>query len=572
LRVGAAGEAVELAEALDRESGGIAPVRELLIRALVRASRMGGDGAAMLDRAESLARAAAEDPGRRGKRARSLLIQVLAADQRVGEAREMLDAELSVPPDPEMVEALVGWLELASSTPGAYARSRAVLAPLLERERSGRDAPARAMALVVLARMLRVVGLGGWSDLMLDEAQRTHPGSATVGVERARRARLGGDIESARAGLAPIVDRAERSGLLDRPSIDSEERASKEALLELAAVLDASGEHVAGFDAAVRAQRSLAGDPEESRHSPGVAEQIVDRYRRHVEAVDLSRWEVEPSGRAGDANGAGPEGLGGSPIFFVGFPRSGTTLLEQMLGSHPDLVGTGERTPLGSVVLEAQRGAGHAGDGPEAIDTLDDTGVRALRARYAEHARAIVGRESAARCVVIDKLPLNIVRLAWVRRLFPESRVLVAVRDPRDCCVSCMFQRFQANPWMVHLMAPERAASMYARVMGLYVLSRERLGLRVMESRYEDLVADPGARLREVLDFLGRRWDESVLGFADGAGERVIETPSADAVSRPIGSGAVGRWRRYGDRIAPIEALVGPFIDRFGYEPGEAGR
>jgi hypothetical protein len=166
--------------------------------------------------------------------------------------------------------------------------------------------------------------------------------------------------------------------------------------------------------------------------------------------------------------------------------------------------------------------------------------------------------------VFIDKLPLNSIKLPLIAKLFPEAKILFAVRDPRDAVLSCFRQRFRMNPSMFEFLTLDGAARFYAQVMRLSELYRDRFALTVFEHRYEDLVSDFEGRAQAVCDFIGVDWTPEMRRFADGGARRSVATPSATQVARGLYDGA-GQWRRYADQLAPVIPILQPWIDKFGY-------
>jgi tetratricopeptide (TPR) repeat protein len=252
------------------------------------------------------------------------------------------------------------------------------------------------------------------------------------------------------------------------------------------------------------------------------------------------------------------------PIFFVGFPRSGTTLFEQMLDSHPNLATTGETQILGRLQLITPSLLRRTGQSPQILDDLDGAEVETLGRWY----RAEVARHTGAEATnkrVVDKMPLNIVELGFVRRLFPSAPVIVALRDPRDVILSCFMQNFRVNQAMAHFLSVEGTARLYAAVMELWLHYRSDTGLRAIEYRYEDLVADTEGTARRVFEFLGEPWDENVLQYRKRASERFVSTPSYADVSTPIYTRSIGRWRNYAQQLAPALPILAPFVREFGY-------
>ncbi|MGC2856655.1 sulfotransferase [Novispirillum sp. DQ9] len=244
-----------------------------------------------------------------------------------------------------------------------------------------------------------------------------------------------------------------------------------------------------------------------------------------------------------------------APIFFVGFPRSGTTLMETVLAAHPGVTTTSERSPLNAVAARL------GGRDPLLLGAAE---LPALRALFHAETERVVGPLGGRR--LVDKLPLNILDLGLAQALFPAGRVLMALRDPRDCVLSCFMQGFQPNDAMVNFLDLERAARTYAAVMEIWLAERRALRLPWMEYRYEDLASDFDPTVRAVLDFTGLGWHDDLARYADKARGRDINTPSYREVLRPVDRRAVGRWRPYAEALAPVLPVLAPFAAAFGYE------
>ncbi|HZD24738.1 MAG TPA: sulfotransferase [Alphaproteobacteria bacterium] len=249
---------------------------------------------------------------------------------------------------------------------------------------------------------------------------------------------------------------------------------------------------------------------------------------------------------------------GVSLTFFVGFPRSGTTLMELMLGVHPAVLTTAEAEVLRGVI-------DYAGAMP-ADARIDAIRRTEARRRYLSALAQWVGPAGPG-TTVIDKLPLNIVHCRLIDALLPDARLLVALRDPRDVVLSCLMQRFARNDAMRNFDSLEETVALYEQVMGLWLEARGTLHLPVLEYRYEELAAEPEPVLRRILDFLGLDWHDGLLDVAARGRGRAVTTPSYQAVSEPVGERAVGRWRGYAEALAPVSARLAPFVEAFGYEP-----
>jgi tetratricopeptide (TPR) repeat protein len=245
-------------------------------------------------------------------------------------------------------------------------------------------------------------------------------------------------------------------------------------------------------------------------------------------------------------------------VFLVGFPRSGTTLLEQVLASHPEVVSLEERPTL--PVIEQLFPDAEAGFRSFANDAAAQAGYRSF---YWQAVRQF-GVEPAGK-VFIDKLPLNTARLPVIHRLFPDAKILFAVRDPRDVVLSCFRRGFRMNAAMFEFLTLDGAARYYDATMQAAGLYREKLPLDLYEIRYERLVEQFDAEAQAVLAFLGLTWSDEVRGFAERARARMIRTPSAPQVRRGLYRDALAQWRNYADALQPVLPTLEPWVERYRY-------
>lgn len=274
----------------------------------------------------------------------------------------------------------------------------------------------------------------------------------------------------------------------------------------------------------------------------------VRRMRAFVEAEDFASWSTPASFQTP------------APAFIVGFPRSGTTLLDQILSSHPRIVCLEEREILANASADLLTGAGLA-----RISVMANAEIQRRRRDYWKRARALLSEPPGERTLV-DKLPLNIVFLPLVKRLFPDAKVIFALRDPRDVILSCYQQRFGMNAAMVQFLNLETATSYYDAVMGLFERSREKLGLSMHTVRYEDVVRDLEAAARGLCAFLELPFDPAMTRFDATARQREINTPSARQVIEPVYARSVGRWRGYKEELALVLPRLEAWARRLGYE------
>jgi hypothetical protein len=202
-------------------------------------------------------------------------------------------------------------------------------------------------------------------------------------------------------------------------------------------------------------------------------------------------------------------------------------------------------------------------DGISHLCALDAEALQRYRSAYWSELET-AGADVSKR-VFLDKNPLNTVKLPLIARLFPEARILFAVRDPRDVILSCFRRRFAMNPSMYEFTGLERAAKFYNAVMAFMMVARPAFDLNLKYVRYEDFVAEFEPNAFEVCKFLDVPWTEDVRNFADKARSRAIATPSSTQVGRGIYQEGAGQWRYYRRHLEPIVPILAPWIERFGY-------
>jgi tetratricopeptide (TPR) repeat protein len=244
------------------------------------------------------------------------------------------------------------------------------------------------------------------------------------------------------------------------------------------------------------------------------------------------------------------------PVFLVGFPRSGTTLLDTILMGHPDTVVMEEQPVINR--LKAELG------GFDAISSMDETAVRNAQRRYFEIAAEYA--DIPAGTVLVDKLPLLLNEGAFIHRLFPNALFLLALRHPADVLTSCYVANFNLNDAMGNFLRLDTAAEFYDLTFRSWENARNILPLDVYTVVYEQMVQDPPAILRPMVEALGLEWHEGVLDHTKTAAERgLIKTASYAQVTQPIYTRSVGRWERYRKHLEPILPVLAPWIEKFGY-------
>ena len=317
---------------------------------------------------------------------------------------------------------------------------------------------------------------------------------------------------------------------------------------ELAQILDRDGrcdEAIRVLAEAKQIVRNLT-DTERLLESYDQGAESARRFTRNLPPTILHIWAEEFSERKRE------------PLprlaFLGGHPRSGTTLLEQVLDAHPAVAALDEPTAF----LEVLQPEFHKSK------ELSSARLNTLRRLYTQALLREVG-PGAADKLLLDKNPSPTARLPLWLKVFPELRVLIALRDPRDVVLSCYFQNIPLNAANVNFLSFERLAKHYADLMDIWLAVREWEGFAWLEVRYEDTVADLEQEGRRVTEFLGLAWEEGQGRFYEKSRTKQLYSPTYQDVTQPVYSRSVARWRAYEKHLAPILPALEPYCQKFGY-------
>jgi tetratricopeptide (TPR) repeat protein len=464
----------------------------------------------------------------------------LARQDLLVEARQALETALDLAPDiyPTLVSAGAVCFRTGDLTPAeGFYRRAATLAP-------DKAEPLAALAAIAARR----------GDL--GEARRLGERALALSPDAISAEMAIGRVELAER--APELTEARMSRLLDRPDLSGDQ---KVGLLDLRADARDALDRPADAFADYTRRNAILELANAARFAHETVERRVDQARRRTEY--LTATAPEPWQAAGGQDREGALAVAGH-VFLMGFPRSGTTLLEHVLATHPGAVSLEEFDHLGEAgghLLANAAGLDH-------LASLPASEADTCRQAYWRGVRGTLGGALEGR-VLIDKLPLHTLSLPLISRLFPDARILFALRDPRDVVLSCFRRRFQINAAMYEFLTLDGAARYYDQVMRLAGACRRLLPLAVREVRHEAMVADFDTEAREALAFIGLDWDPAVRGFA-ARGSGALRTPSDPQLARGLNAAGVGQWRRYARQMAPVLDILEPWARRFGYPPGPA--
>ena len=248
------------------------------------------------------------------------------------------------------------------------------------------------------------------------------------------------------------------------------------------------------------------------------------------------------------------------PVFLVGFPRSGTTLLDTILRSHSgiDVV---EEQPLVSKMMEKLGTAKSISD----IEAIDLKSAKVLSDIYRHELKKSINIHENK--LVVDKLPLNILSIPIITKVFPDAKFILALRHPLDCVLSCWMQNFTLNASMANMVDLARIVDLYCTTMEMLKLCEQRYSIDIHPIRYEDLVTDFKETISSLLKFLELSWEDQLKGYQKTALSRAkINTPSYSQVVRPIYETAAYRWKKYEDHLQLHKTKLAHWINEFGYD------
>ncbi len=369
------------------------------------------------------------------------------------------------------------------------------------------------------------------------------PGNGPALIAQARLERQRGNMGAAEQILRSIPAGADKQTLTKK-------------FYELGGILDKQGRFDEAMSAYFEAKALMKADA-----APHAAELRIIRERlrllkNSVTRELLERWadlgkQLQPQYRL---------------ALLAGNPRSGTTLLEQVLDAHPEIV-SAEETEIfhNSAYMPLLR---RLPDDAPIISALDSAPPEVLRKSRADYFRdvGLFQGEPIGNRLLIDKNPSLSFLIPAFARIFPESKLIIALRDPRDVCLSCFMQSLTAGQVSTAYLTLEDTVEEYTALMSTWLTLKPILKNSHIEVKYEDMVENLEPVARRTLDFLGVPWDTAVLRFDEHARAKLVRSPTSSDVAKPVYKTARGRWRNYEKFLQPHLAKLAPFVKALGYE------
>jgi len=254
--------------------------------------------------------------------------------------------------------------------------------------------------------------------------------------------------------------------------------------------------------------------------------------------------------------------LQNNPIFMIGFPRSGTTLLDTILRSHSSIEVIEEKAIVSNLIESLQK---LTKNNFENLNKIEISQINKIRNIYFKNLDFYIQNKNSSK-IYIDKLPLNIIHVGEIYKIFPKAKFIFSLRHPCDSVLSCFMQFFTINNAMANFFNLEDSAKLYDHVMKLWLQYKTILPINYHEVRYENLVENLEPTIKSLLKFLELPWQDSLAEFYKTAEKRKqIKTPSYDQVTKPIYSHASGRWKLYKKQMENVYPILEPWIKKFNY-------
>jgi len=381
--------------------------------------------------------------------------------------------------------------------------------------------------------------------VMLKRALHLNPACPEALLTRARLERQTGHIEAAEQTIRSVVS---------QPNPDTWVQA--QSWYEFGGILDRQKKYDEAMNAFMQAKSLLQPKAGRWLYELKIVRQRISDLQASLSADTLQRWFASASALTPPR----PFALLG------GHPRSGTTLLEQVLDSHPAITSVEETeifhddaySPLVNLIPD---------ETPilSLLNPASDDALWHSRANYFRSAELFLGQPLGDR-LLIDKNPSLTFLIPALIRIFPEIKLLIALRDPRDVVLSCFMQPMPLGQGSAAYLTLEGTVQEYTAMMHLWQTLKPMIGGHYLEVRYEDMVVDLESVARKTLNFLDVPWDAKVLGFDEHARQKLVRSPTYADVTQPVYKRAVGRWHHYQKYLEPHLARLEPFVKAFGYE------
>ena len=337
--------------------------------------------------------------------------------------------------------------------------------------------------------------------------------------------------------------------ILERIKFNLDESFKENSRLELIAK---SHDHLGNFKESFHffeQNNELAKKTDKNNADKEIFIEIINKRIKYFSNLKANDWEIEKK-----------EDNFKDPVFLVGFPRSGTTLLDTILRSHPSIDVLEEKPIVDNYIRKLKKKTDSNFD---TLKSYNSSLKKEMRSFYFDQRNKYLNDDKK---ITIDKMPLNIIYVGEIFRYFPKAKFILALRHPNDCVLSCFMQNFLLNHAMSNFLNIKDSAKMYDLVMKLWEIYSSKFSIDFHTIKYEDLISDFKGSVSNLLTFLDLSWSDKVSEFYKTSQSRgIIATPSYNQVNQPIYSKSIGRWKNYEKELTEGKKYLEKWINKYGY-------
>ncbi len=322
---------------------------------------------------------------------------------------------------------------------------------------------------------------------------------------------------------------------------------------EFAVILDKQGEYAKVFQHLHRAAEISLGLPDIAQQDSTLVPHLLENYQSGFNQTLFNHRKLNH-----------PANIQQTPVFLIGFLRSGTTLVQEVLAAHSEVMVADENDFIAALRIELERISEIKGVVSEQLANCSPQDIQHLRNFYWEKVEACYGSTFSDR-LFVDKTTLNLIDLGLIVFVFPEAKIIFIQRDPRDVCLSCYMQTMAASAVTVHFSSWQQTLDLYVAMMEWWQHIHQYVEHNCLQLRYEHVVTSFVPVFKDVFSFLGLSWQDKVVDFHRSAADRFVASPSYHQVSRPLYQSSVSRWKHYSSEFEQAPEGFHRLISKLGY-------
>ena len=321
----------------------------------------------------------------------------------------------------------------------------------------------------------------------------------------------------------------------------------------MGSVLEKLGQYDIAFDHNTEAKQALLETPRAARCNPNLILDTIDFCKQATTKSSYLSWKRETI-----------NDYIKPPVFIIGFPESGGVLLERLFDTNPDIITTKGAPIIEDIFQNVEGILNRDVKCPEDIPFFDKYDIAKLRKYYNERILEFFGKQALDK-IIIDKRPMNIIHLLLIHRIFPDSKILTMIRDPRDVIINCFTELMPANDITLNFSTLDNTILLYQRVMDLYLHYKSIMNLKIHEVRFHDLIKDPEVMMKSLYRYLGFKTpSDKHYKLSQSEIKKIISINKESVANNlTLDSASMGRWRHFSCQLVPHLKTLQPYVDTF---------